>query len=103
MFALIFLMVWGWSRSSHKSFLIFAGVALALTAARRLNNAIVAWTDLMDVPTYSWLANVMWIPRSPPGRWPGIVGARVRGAALMCWPQGSQWPSFSARSPHQLL
>jgi hypothetical protein len=62
MFALIFLMVWGWSRSSHKSFLIFAGVALALTAARRLNNAIVAWTDLMDVPTYSWLANVMWIP-----------------------------------------
>ena len=66
MFALIFLMVWlmvwGWSRSSHKSFLIFAGVALALTAARRLNNAIVAWTDLMDVPTYSWLAKVMWIP-----------------------------------------
>jgi hypothetical protein len=62
MFALIFLMVWGWSRSSHKIFLIFAGVALALTAARRLNNAIVAWTDLMDVPTYSWLANVMWIP-----------------------------------------
>jgi hypothetical protein len=66
MFALIFLMVWlvvwSGSRSSHKGFLIFAGAALALTAARRLNNAIVAWTDLMDVPTYSWLANVMWIP-----------------------------------------
>src|SRR5262245_60781224 len=31
-------------------------------AARRLNNAIVAWTDLMDLPTYSWLASVMWVP-----------------------------------------
>ena len=50
------------SRSSHKSFLIFASIALALTAARRLNNAIVSWTDLMDLPTYSWLANVMWVP-----------------------------------------
>ena len=61
MFALIFLRS-GLASQQPKSFLIFAGVALALTAARRLNNAIVAWTDLMDVPTYSWLANVMWIP-----------------------------------------
>ena len=50
------------SRSSHKGFLIFAGVALALTAARRLNNAIVAWTDLQDLATYGWLASVMWVP-----------------------------------------
>ena len=50
------------SRSSHKGFLIFAGVALALTAARRLNNAIVAWTDLQDLTTYGWLASVMWVP-----------------------------------------
>jgi len=50
------------SRSSHKSFLIFASIALALMAARRLNNAIVAWTDLMDLTTYSWLAKVMWVP-----------------------------------------
>jgi hypothetical protein len=50
------------SRSSHQRFLIFASIALALMAARRLNNAIVAWTDLMDLRTYSLLAKVMWIP-----------------------------------------
>jgi hypothetical protein len=50
------------SRSSHKGFLIFASIALALMAARRLNNAIVAWTDLMDLTTYAWLASVMWVP-----------------------------------------
>ncbi len=50
------------SRSSHKGFLIFASIALALTAARRLNNAIVAWTDLQDLATYGWLASVMWVP-----------------------------------------
>lgn len=62
MCALIILMFWGWSRSSQKSFLVFASIAIALTAARRLNNAIVAWTDLLDLRTYSWLAKVMWIP-----------------------------------------
>jgi len=50
------------SRSSHKGFLICASVALALMAARRLNNALVAWTDLMDLVTYAWLASVMWVP-----------------------------------------
>jgi hypothetical protein len=50
------------SRSSRKGFLVFAGIALALTAARRLNNAIVAWTDLQDLVTYAWLASVMWAP-----------------------------------------
>jgi hypothetical protein len=62
MFAVIGLALWCRPRSSHKSFLIFAGVALALMAARRLNNAIVAWTDFLDLPTYAWLASVMWIP-----------------------------------------
>jgi hypothetical protein len=62
MFSVIGLAL-GWrSRSSHKGFLIFAGVALALMAARRLNNAIVAWTDLLDLATYAWLASVMWVP-----------------------------------------
>jgi hypothetical protein len=42
--------------------LILASIALALMAARRLNNAIVAWTDLMDLRTYSWLASWMWVP-----------------------------------------
>jgi hypothetical protein len=62
MFALIGLALGCWSRSSHQDFLIFAGIALALMAARRLNNAIVAWTDLQDLTTYAWLAKVMWVP-----------------------------------------
>jgi hypothetical protein len=31
-------------------------------AARRLNNAIVAWTDLQGLTTYAWLASWMWVP-----------------------------------------
>lgn len=62
MFGVIALALWCWSRSSRKGFLIFAGIALAFMAARRLNNTTVAWTDLMDLPTYAWLASVMWVP-----------------------------------------
>ena len=62
MLALIGLALGYRSRSSRKGFLVFAGIALALTAARRLNNAIVAWTDLQDLVTYAWLASVMWAP-----------------------------------------
>jgi hypothetical protein len=62
MFAVIGLAPWCWTRSSQKPFLIFASIALSLMAARRLNNAIVAWTDLLDLPTYAWLASVMWVP-----------------------------------------
>jgi hypothetical protein len=62
MLALIGLALGCLSCSSHKGFLIFASIALALTAARRLNNAIVAWTDLQDLTTYEWLASVMWVP-----------------------------------------
>jgi hypothetical protein len=50
------------SRSSHKRFLVFASIALALMATRRLNNAIVAWTDLLDLATYAWQASMMWVP-----------------------------------------
>jgi hypothetical protein len=62
MLALIGLVLGRQSSSSHKGFLIFAGIALALTGARRLNNAIVAWSDLEDLATYAWLASVMWAP-----------------------------------------
>ncbi len=62
MLAVIALALWCAFRSSHKSFLLFASIALALTAARRSNNAITAWTDLMSLPAYAWLAKVMWIP-----------------------------------------
>jgi hypothetical protein len=62
MVALIVLALGCLKGSSHKGFLIFASIALALTAGRRLNNAMVAWTDLMDLSTYAWLASVMWVP-----------------------------------------
>jgi hypothetical protein len=62
MFLLIGLAIWCSPRSSRKEFLIFASVALALTATRRLNNAIVSWTDLMDLHAYSWLAKYMAAP-----------------------------------------
>src|SRR5262249_61815301 len=62
MLAVIGLALGRRSRSSHRSFLIFASIALALMAARRLNNAIVAWTDLLDLATYAWQASVMWAP-----------------------------------------
>src|SRR5262247_912265 len=62
MLALIGLAIACWSGSSHRSFLILVSIALALTAARRLNNAIVSWTDLQDLTTYAWLASVMWVP-----------------------------------------
>ena len=62
MFSLIGLLLWCLSRSSQRQFLIFASIALALMAARRLNNATVAWTDLLDLSTYAWLAQYMWAP-----------------------------------------
>jgi hypothetical protein len=87
MLAVIALALWYCSRSSHKGFLVFASIALALTAARRLNNAIVAWTDLQDLATYAWLAKVMWVPtvaawtlawnRWCPRRWRSIDVAAV--------------------------
>ncbi|HET9818616.1 MAG TPA: glycoside hydrolase family 2 [Rhodanobacteraceae bacterium] len=62
MLALVGLALWFWRRSSHKGFLVFVCIALALTAERRLNNTIVSWTDLESLRTYSWLARVMWVP-----------------------------------------
>jgi hypothetical protein len=62
MFSLVGVALWCWPRSSNKSFLVFTSIALTLTAGRRLNNALVSWTDLMDLPTYSWLATFMWMP-----------------------------------------
>jgi hypothetical protein len=50
------------SGTNYEGFLIFASIALAFMASRRLNNAIVAWTDLQQLTTYAWLASVMWVP-----------------------------------------
>jgi hypothetical protein len=62
MFALVGLAIWCWPRSDHPGFLAFAGIALALMAVRRLDNALVAWTDAMDLRTYSSLARFLWMP-----------------------------------------
>ena len=62
MFSLIGLALWCRPRSDNRSFLIFASIALALMAARRLDNALVSWTDVLDLPTYSFLAKFMWMP-----------------------------------------
>ena len=106
MLAVVALAFWIRSRSSQKGFLVFASVALALMAARRLNNAIVSWTDLMDLPTYTWLAQVMWVPavaawtlawnRWSPRPWPGIdVAAVVLAVAEIV---GAVLPSASVTS-----
>ena len=62
MFAVIGLALWIRPRSSQRNFLILASIALALMGARRLLNAFVAWTDLLDLVTYSRLTSVMWVP-----------------------------------------
>ncbi|HEY9026751.1 MAG TPA: hypothetical protein VIP05_20835 [Burkholderiaceae bacterium] len=56
------LALWCMPRSRRRGFVAFASVALVLMAARRLNNALVCWTDVMDLPTYSALAKFMWMP-----------------------------------------
>jgi len=62
MFAVIGLALWIRPRSNQQNFLIMASIALALMGARRLLNAIVSWTDLLDLVNYSRLTSVMWVP-----------------------------------------
>jgi hypothetical protein len=62
MMALIGLALAYRSGNNYEGFLIFASIALVFMASRRLNNAIVAWTDLQQLTTYAWLASWMWIP-----------------------------------------
>lgn len=62
MLLLALLALWCAPQNKALGFLKFAALALTLTAARRLNNAIVSWTDFMDLRTYSFLASYMWMP-----------------------------------------
>jgi len=108
MFAVVGLALWCWPRSSHKEFLIFASIALALTGARRLNNAITAWTDLQDLATYAWLAKVMWIPTVAvwifawnrwgrrPWRTIDVLAVVMAGAAMVG--TMSRWPGVTTAS-----
>jgi len=64
MFGLVALALWIRPRSSHPSFIGFACIALVLSALKRLDNAIVSCTDLLSLPTYLWLIQVVWMPLS---------------------------------------
>jgi len=64
MFAVIGLALTIRRRSSHPRFIAWVCIALAFSAVKRLDNAIVSWTDLMSLPTYAWLAKVLWTPLS---------------------------------------
>ena len=64
MFAVIGLALALRRRSSHPRFIAWLCIALALSAVKRLDNAIVSWTDLMSLPTYAWLSRVLWMPLS---------------------------------------
>jgi hypothetical protein len=87
MFLLIGLALWCRPRSCNRAFLALACVALALTAARRLNNALVSWTDVLDLPTYSMMATFMWMPTLAAwamawNRWPARPSRIVDVSAL---------------------
>ena len=87
MFALVGLALWCRPRSDDRRFLAWASIAIALMAVRRLDNALVAWTDVMDLPTYSWLAKFMWMPAVAAwalawNRWRAHAWRSVDAAAL---------------------
>ena len=99
MAALIGLMLWGRSFGAPRGFLVFASLALALTAVRRLSNALASWTDLEDLTAYGWIATWLSAPtvaawalawnrwRAPPWRAIdvaalGLAGAGTLGAAI---------------------
>lgn len=89
MFALIALALVLQRRSSHPAFIAFICVALALSAVKRLDNAIVSWTDLMSLPTYAWLSNVLWMPLSLAAwtlawnRWTARASRAIDAATLL--------------------
>ena len=87
MFMLAGLALWCRRRGGDRGFLAFAAIALVLTGARRLDNALVSWTDLMDLPTYSVLARFMWMPTLAAwalawNRWGGRRWRALDAAAL---------------------
>lgn len=89
MFALIGLALAVRPRSSHPGFISFVCVALVLSAFKRLDNAIVSWTDLLSLPNYIWLTRLVWTPLSPAAwalawnRWSPRASRAVDGLALV--------------------
>jgi hypothetical protein len=76
-------------RSSHPGFIAMICIALALSAVKRLDNAIVSWTDLMSLPTYAWLSKVLWMPLSLAAwtlawnRWSAHASRAIDAATLL--------------------
>jgi hypothetical protein len=89
MFALIGLALAVRPRSSHPGFISFVCIALVFSAFKRLDNAIVAWTDLLSLPAYIWLTKLVWTPLSPAAwalawnRWCPRSSRAIDGAALL--------------------
>lgn len=89
MFALIAWALGARRRSSHARFVVFACIALVPSALKRLDNAIVSWTDLMSLPTYLWLIQVVWMPVSLAvwalawNRWSSRASRSIDVAALV--------------------
>jgi hypothetical protein len=89
MFMLAGLALFGLRRSSHPSFIWFTCFALLLSGVKRLDNAIVSWTDLMSLHTYSWLIQILWMPLGLASwtlvwnRWSGRPSRVIDGATLV--------------------
>lgn len=89
MFALIGLAIAVRSRSDHPGFIGFVCIALVLSGLKRLDNAIVSWTDLLSLPSYIWLTRLIWTPLSPLAwalawnRWCPRSLRAIDGAALL--------------------
>ena len=89
MFAVVGLALVVRPRSSQRGFIGFACLALVLWAMKRLDNAIVSWTDLLSLPTYAWLTRVVWTPLSLVAwtlawnRWGRRASRAIDGATLV--------------------
>jgi hypothetical protein len=62
MFALAALALVFRRRSGQPGFLALAGIALVLSALKRLENPTYAWTDLLSLPAYVWWMNAILAP-----------------------------------------
>ena len=89
MFALIGLALAVRPHSLYPHFIGFVCIALVLSAFKRLDNAIVSWTDLLSLPNYIWLNRLVWTPLSPAAwvlawnRWSPRASRSIDGAALV--------------------
>jgi hypothetical protein len=108
MLALAGLALWCRRAGSHRGFLALAAAALVLTAVRRFDNALVSWTDAMDLPTYAVLARYLWMPtaaawalawnrwRGPP--WRSVDGAALAILAAQVAAAAAHWPGVAGAS-----